>query len=109
MQSACQISDYAHYARSPVLQLKQRTDDFYSFTMKNIRLAKKPLPKEGKASRELAYTNTPGAVFGPALRTLVREQVGPPIGARHDNSLLPLHSNIQAAAGLPQGAHALCN
>jgi len=28
MQSACQISAYAHYARTPVLQLKQRTDDF---------------------------------------------------------------------------------
>ena len=27
MQSACQISAYAHYARTPVLQLKQRTDD----------------------------------------------------------------------------------
>ena len=30
MQSACQISAYAHYARTPVLQLKQRTDDFYA-------------------------------------------------------------------------------
>jgi len=30
MQSACQISAYAHYARTPVLQLKQRTDDFVS-------------------------------------------------------------------------------
>jgi len=28
MQSACQISAYAHYARTPVLQLKQRTDDY---------------------------------------------------------------------------------
>jgi len=28
MQIACQISAYAHYARTPVLQLKQRTDDF---------------------------------------------------------------------------------
>ena len=27
MQSACQISAYAHYARTPVVQLKQRTDD----------------------------------------------------------------------------------
>jgi hypothetical protein len=27
MQSAFQISAYAHYARTPVLQLKQRTDD----------------------------------------------------------------------------------
>ena len=31
MQSACQISAYAHYARTPVLQLKQRTDDFVVF------------------------------------------------------------------------------
>ena len=31
MQSACQISAYAHYARTPVLQLKQRTDDFFLF------------------------------------------------------------------------------
>jgi len=30
MQSACQISAYAHYARTPVLQLKQRTDDFFN-------------------------------------------------------------------------------
>jgi hypothetical protein len=29
MQSACQISAYAHYARTPVLQLKQRTDDIF--------------------------------------------------------------------------------
>jgi hypothetical protein len=28
MQSACQISTYAHYARTPVVQLKQGTDDF---------------------------------------------------------------------------------
>jgi len=28
MQSACQISAYARYARTPVLQLKQRTHDF---------------------------------------------------------------------------------
>jgi hypothetical protein len=27
MQSACQISAYAHYARTPVLKLKQKTDD----------------------------------------------------------------------------------
>jgi hypothetical protein len=37
------------------------------------------------------------------------EQVGPPKSARHDSSLLPLHSNIQAAAGLPQGTHVLCH
>ena len=30
MQIACQISASAHYARTPVLQLKQRTDDFPS-------------------------------------------------------------------------------
>jgi hypothetical protein len=30
MQIACRISAYAHYARTPVLQLKQRTDDFHS-------------------------------------------------------------------------------
>ena len=42
-------------------------------------------------------------------RILMREQVGPPKSARHDSSLLALHSNIQAAAGLPQGAHALCH
>ena len=42
-------------------------------------------------------------------RTLMREQVGPLTSARHDSSLLPLHSNIQAAAGLQQGAHALCH
>ena len=29
MQSGCQISAYVHYARTPVLQLKQRTDDFH--------------------------------------------------------------------------------
>ena len=29
MQSACQISAYAHYARTPVLQQKQRTDDIH--------------------------------------------------------------------------------
>jgi len=28
LQSACQISAYAHYARTPVIQLKQRIDDF---------------------------------------------------------------------------------
>jgi hypothetical protein len=33
---------------------------------------------------------------------------GPPRSARSDSSLLPLHSNIQAASGLPQGGHALC-
>jgi len=42
-------------------------------------------------------------------RRTLREQVGPPKSARHDSSLLPLHSNIQAAAGLPQGAHVLCH
>jgi hypothetical protein len=30
MQSACQITAYAHYARTPLLQLKQRTDDFFT-------------------------------------------------------------------------------
>jgi len=30
MQSACQNSAYAHYARTPVLQLKQRTDDIFN-------------------------------------------------------------------------------
>jgi len=40
---------------------------------------------------------------------LMREQVGPPKSARHDSSLLPLHSNNQAAAGLPYGTHALCH
>jgi hypothetical protein len=34
----------------------------------------------------------------------MREQVGPPKSARH---AVALHSNIQVAAGLPQGAHAL--
>jgi hypothetical protein len=52
-----------------------------------------------------------GRCTGPAQpqEELMREQVGPPESARHDSSLLPLHSNIQAAAGLPQGVHALCH
>ena len=35
MQSACQISAYAHYARTPVLQLKQRTGDFSNCQLDN--------------------------------------------------------------------------
>jgi len=35
MQSACQISAYAHYARTPVLQLKQRTDDIHTASQEN--------------------------------------------------------------------------
>ena len=37
MQSACQISAYAHYARTPVLRLKQRTDDFYATVRCRLR------------------------------------------------------------------------
>ena len=37
MQSACQISAYAYYARTPVLQLKQRTDDFYATVCCRLR------------------------------------------------------------------------
>ena len=36
MQSACQISAYAHYARTPVLQLKQRTDDISTHLILNL-------------------------------------------------------------------------